>query len=66
MELTKEGKKLHLILDSPSSASFSVIDNVPSHSYDAPNPGSVRIIFDADLKAGQKETLKVRFVPVTR
>ncbi len=66
MELTKEGKKLHLVLDSPSSASFSVIDNVPSHSYDAPNPGSVRIIFDADLKAGQKETLKVRFVPVTQ
>lgn len=64
MELTKEGKKLHLIIESPSAASFSVIDNVPSHSYDAPNPGSVRILFNADLKAGQKETLKVRFVPI--
>ena len=64
MELTKEGKKLHLIIDSPSAATFSVIDNVPSHSYDAPNPGSVRIVFDADVKAGRKETLKVRLVPV--
>lgn len=64
MELTKEGEKLHLIIDSPSAASFSVIDNVPSHSYDAPNPGSVRIVFDTDLKPGQKETLKVRLVPI--
>lgn len=64
MELTKEGKKLHLIIDSPSAATFSVIDNVPSHSYDAPNPGSVRIVFDADVKVGRKEILKVRLVPV--
>lgn len=64
MELTKEGKKLHVIIDSPSAAVFSVVDNVPSHSYDAPNPGSVRIVFDADVKAGRKETLKVRLVPV--
>lgn len=64
MELTKEGKKLYLIIDSPSSASFSVVDNTPAHSYDAPNPGSVRILFDANLKPDQKETLKVRFVPV--
>ena len=64
MELTKEGKKLHVIIDSPSAAIFSVVDNVPSHSYDAPNPGSVRIVFDVDVKAGRKETLKVRLVPV--
>ena len=64
MELTKEGKKLHVIIDSPSAAAFSVVDNVPSHSYDAPNPGSVRIVFDVDVKAGRKETLKVRLVPV--
>ena len=64
IELTKEGKKLHVIIDSPSAAAFSVVDNVPSHSYDAPNPGSVRIVFDVDVKAGRKETLKVRLVPV--
>ena len=29
IELTKEGKKLHLIIDSPASASFSVADNTP-------------------------------------
>ena len=43
---------------------YSVVDNVPSHGYDAPNPGSVRIVFDVDVKAGRKETLKVRLVPV--
>ncbi len=32
----KEGKKLHVIIDSPSASVFSVVDNVPSHSYDAP------------------------------
>ena len=64
MELTKEGKKLHVIIDSPSAAVFSVVGNVPSHGYDAPNPGSVRIVFDVDVKAGRKETLKVRLVPV--
>lgn len=26
--------------------------------------GSVRIVFDVDVKAGRKETLKVRLVPV--
>lgn len=63
IELTKEGKKLHLIIDSPASASFSVADNTPVQSYDSPNPGSVRIFFDTGLKAGQKETLKVRCIP---
>lgn len=63
IELTKEGKKLHLIIDSPASASFSVADNTPVQSYNSPNPGSVRIFFDTGLKAGQKETLKVRCIP---
>lgn len=64
MELAKEGKTLHVILDSPSDATFQVLDNVPGHSYDTPNPGSVRIVFDTKLKAGQSRTLKVRLVPV--
>ena len=63
MILTKEGKTLRMIIDSPSSASFSVIGNTPTHSYDAPNPGSVRIVFDTHVKAGRKETLKVRLLP---
>lgn len=63
MILTKEGKTLRMIIDSPSSASFSVIGNTPTHSYDAPNPGSVRIVFDTHVKAGRKETLKVRSLP---
>lgn len=65
VELTKEGKKLHVILDTPLDTSFRILDNVPGHTYDAPNPGSVRIIFDTKLKGNQESTLKVRLVPVS-
>lgn len=64
VELTKEGKKLKMILDAPVQASFQILDNVPGHTYDAPNPGSVRIVFDTVLEKNQKSTLQVRLVPV--
>ncbi|MBR5296471.1 MAG: heparinase II/III family protein, partial [Parabacteroides sp.] len=43
LELTQEGKRLKMVLDSPSSASFAILDNNSPHSYDAPNPDSYRI-----------------------
>lgn len=64
VELTKEGKKLQMILDTPAQASFQVLDNVPGHTYDAPNPGSVRIVFDTTLESNQESTLRVRLMPV--
>lgn len=45
IELTKEGKKLHLIIDSPASA-FSVVDNTWYRVIIHPIPNSVRIFFD--------------------
>ena len=66
LELSKDGKRLKMILESPASASFSILDNNPPHDYDAPNPDSYRIIFDTNLKEGQRETLKVRLVPIIK
>ena len=66
LELSKDGKRLKMILESPTSASFSILDNNPPHDYDAPNPDSYRIIFDTNLKEGQRETLKVRLVPIIK
>jgi hypothetical protein len=64
LELTQKGKRLKMVLDSPASASFTILDNNPPHSYDAPNPDSYRVIFNTDLKPGQSSTLKVRLIPI--
>lgn len=64
VELKKNGKYVHLIVDSPSIASLSIIDNVSKNSYDDSNEGTCRIIIDVNLKSMQKEEIKVRLVPV--
>lgn len=63
VELTKDGKCMQLIVDSPSVTSVSVLDNVSKNSYDASNEGTCRIVFDVSLESGQESDIKVRLVP---
>lgn len=64
VELIKDGKRMRLIVDSPSSVAFSILDNVSKNSFDAPNPGTSRIVFDVKLEGSQEKEIKVRMVPV--
>ncbi|MDD4921775.1 MAG: heparinase II/III family protein [Bacteroidales bacterium] len=64
-ELTKNGKKLHLIIDAPAKVGLKTWSNDPIHSYDRPNPDTRRVGFEVKLNPGQKEQLKVRLVPVS-
>lgn len=65
VELTKDGKCMQLIVDSPSATSLRVLDNVSENSYDASNEGTFRVVFDVNLESGQKEEIRVRLVPAT-
>lgn len=65
VELKKDGKCMQLIVDSPSATAVSILDNVSKNSYDAPNEGTYRVVFDVNLESGQGEEIKVRLVPAT-
>ena len=65
VELKKDGKCMQLIVDSPSATAVSILDNVSKNSYDAPNEGTYRVVFDVNLESGQEKEIKVRLVPAT-
>lgn len=64
VELCKDGKRLRMVIESPSVASFKVLDNVPGHDYDTPNPGTYRVTANVRIKAGSKATIKIKLIPV--
>jgi len=64
IELTKNGEKLRVQIVAPFKTISKIWSNEPEHSYDATNPGTLRIGFEAKLNAGQKAAIKVRLMPL--
>lgn len=62
-ELRKNGKTLLLTIDAPAGAQLKTWPTDPQHAYDAPNPGSVLLGFEAPLEANAKAVLGVRLQP---
>jgi hypothetical protein len=62
--LTKNGKKLELKVKAPSSVTMKTWSTVPSHSYDAANPGTTMVGFEVTLPANTKATLTVLLLPL--
>ena len=62
-EFTKNGKKLVLKVKSPAGAEIKTWSTVPSHSYDAPNPGSTLVGFEITVPANSKADLVVLLLP---
>jgi hypothetical protein len=61
--LTKNGKKLTLMVPEPAGITIRTWSTVPTHSYDAPNPGTIMVGFEATIPANTKTALTVLLLP---
>jgi hypothetical protein len=62
-ELTKDGKKLYLLVQEPANITMKTWSTVPPNSYDAPNPGTALVGFEVVLPANKNTTITVTLVP---
>lgn len=62
-ELTKDGKKLMLQVQSPIKVSMKTWSTDPPNSYDAPNPGTVLVGFEMTVPANTKTAFNVQLLP---
>ena len=62
-ELTKNGRKLVLKVISPGGIKLETRSTVPLHAYDAPNPGTTLIGFEASVRANSQTVLTVLLIP---
>ncbi len=60
--LTKDGKRMLLKVTSSESINMKIWSNTPSNDYDAPNPGTIRVGFEANIKNPKETLLKVELV----
>jgi len=62
-ELTKSGKKLLIKVAEPGTITMKTWSTVPTHDYDALNPGTMMVGFEAVVPANTKATLQVYLIP---
>jgi len=56
VELSQNGKKMLLIFDTQTPINIRTWPTTPEHDYDAPNPGTVFVGFEAKLPAGSRHS----------
>ena len=61
--LTKDGKKLTIKVLEPEVITMKTWSTVPTHSYDATNPGTIMVGFEAKIPANSKVALTVLLLP---
>jgi hypothetical protein len=61
--LTKNGKTLTIKVKEPAFVTMKTWSTVPSHSYDAANPGTIMVGFEAVIPANSKTSLTVLLMP---
>ena len=64
VELSKDGKKLQVVIDSPRDGKFEILDNKPEMAYESKNPGTCRLVFHSLVPKNSRRTIKVRLVPL--
>lgn len=62
-ELSKDGKKLILQVQSPIKVTMKTWSTDPPNSYDAPNPGTTLVGFELIVPANSKAAFNVELVP---
>lgn len=62
-ELTQNGKKLQLKVNSPSNVTLKTWSTQGSHDYDAPNTGTTLIGFELKISANSNNSLEVLLIP---
>jgi hypothetical protein len=61
--LTKNGKTLTIKVQEPASVTMKTWSTVPTHSYDAANPGTIMVGFETIVPANSKTSLTVLLLP---
>lgn len=61
--LEKDGKTLTVRVDEPAGVTLKTWSTEPTTDYDAPNPDTILLGFEADVPAGQKKDLQVLLIP---
>jgi len=61
--LTKNGKTVTIKVLEPAGIEMKTWSTVPTHSYDAANPGTIRVGFEVSIPANSKATLAVLLLP---
>jgi hypothetical protein len=62
-ELTKNGKKLVIKVETEWPFVMKTWSTEPTHDYDAPNPGTILAGFEATVPAGKKPVFQVYLIP---
>lgn len=62
-ELTKNGKKLIMKVIEPANITLTTRSTTPPHSFDAQNPGTIMVGFEAGVPSGTKQSLTVILLP---
>jgi hypothetical protein len=62
-ELTKNGKKLTLMVQEPATVTMKTWSTDPPHDYDAPNPGTTLVGFEVKLPSNAKRAISVALIP---
>lgn len=61
--LTKNGKKLTLMVAEPAGVDVKTWSTVPPQDYDEPNPGTTLVGFEIKIPANSKRSLNVFMIP---
>lgn len=64
IELTEDDQKMLLTVTSLIDVEMKIWSNRPSHDYDEPNPGSIRVGFETRLPAERKSMFKITLAPI--
>ena len=59
IELAKDGHRMLLTVTAPGDVEMKLWSNEPTHVFDEPNPGSMRVGFETYLPANRRNLLKV-------
>jgi hypothetical protein len=60
IELTKDGQKMILTVESPASVTMKIWSNEPVHTYDQDNPGTLRVGFEATILPNSEAELAIK------
>lgn len=63
ISLTKDGKTLHLKVNTSAKVTMKTWSTEPTTTYDAPNPGTTLVGFEMQLKPNQKQAIQVLLIP---
>jgi hypothetical protein len=60
IELTKDGQKMILTVESPVSVTMKIWSNEPINTYDQDNPGTLRVGFETTILPNSEAELVIK------